>query len=183
SCLLDILDTAGQEEYSAARDEYTRTGNAFLLVYSITDRSSFEEAEAIYEMIMIIKQENHVPAVLCGNKLDLDATRDVSHDEGKVLAQTLGIPFMETSAKDGTNITQVFEVLVKEVPRLQPSYKVVILGSGAVGKSAVTLRYTTNKFVDCYDPTIEDFYRKNVTIPGLRERHRESSMYGMRLGN
>ncbi|XP_033731014.1 circularly permutated Ras protein 1-like, partial [Pecten maximus] len=175
SCLLDILDTAGQEEYSVVRDQYTRTGDAFLLVYCITDRSSFEEAEAIYDMLLEIKGGNHVPAVLCGNKLDLDATRNVSHDEGKVLAQKLRIPFIETSAKDGTNIRQVFEVLVKEVPRLQPSYKVVILGSGAVGKSAVILRYITNKFVDCYDPTIEDSYRKNVTIPGLRERHRESN--------
>ncbi|XP_033729364.1 circularly permutated Ras protein 1-like [Pecten maximus] len=174
SCILDILDTAGQEEYSVVRDQYTRTGDAFLLVYSITDRSSFEEAEAIYDMLLKIKGDNHVPAVLCGNKIDLDATRDVSHDEGKVLAQKLGIPFMETSAKDGTNITQVFEVLVKEVPRLQPSYKVVILGSGAVGKSAVTLRYITNEFVDCYDPTIEDSYRKNINIPGLREKHKKA---------
>ncbi|XP_060080310.1 circularly permutated Ras protein 1-like [Ylistrum balloti] len=172
TCLLDILDTAGQEEYSALRDQYTRTGDAFLLVYSITDRASFNEAEAIYDMMLNIKAENHVPAVLCGNKVDLDAIREVTHDEGRVMAQKLGIPFMETSAKDGTNIKQVFEVLVKEAPRLEDSYKVVILGSGAVGKSAVTVRYTTNTFVDCYDPTIEDSYRKNVTIPGLREKHR-----------
>ncbi|OWF45608.1 circularly permutated Ras protein 1-like [Mizuhopecten yessoensis] len=174
TCLLDILDTAGQEEYSTTRDQYTRTGDAFLLVYSITDKYSLEEAEAIYDMMLKIKGETRVPAVLCGNKVDLDATRVVTHDEGKALAQKLGIPFMETSAKDGTNICEVFETLVMEVPRLEPSYKVVILGSGAVGKSAVTVRYTTNTFVDCYDPTIEDSYRKNVHIKGLREKHRKA---------
>ncbi len=42
--MLDILDTAGQEEYSSMRDQYMRTGQSFLLVYSITDRRTFEEA-------------------------------------------------------------------------------------------------------------------------------------------
>lgn len=174
SCLLDILDTAGQEEYSAMRDQYTRSGDAFLLVYSIVDRSSFDEAEAIYDMMLRIKGDNHVPAVLCGNKLDLDATRVVTHDEGKALAQKLGIPFLETSAKEGTNITEVFQSLVMEIPALQSSYKVVILGSGAVGKSAVTVRYISNTFVDDYDPTIEDSYRKYVQIPGLRNKQKKS---------
>ena len=41
------------------------------------------------------------------------------------------------------------------------------LGSGGVGKSAITVRYTTNHFVDTYDPTIEDSYRKQIVIPGL----------------
>lgn len=51
TCLLDILDTAGQEEYSAMRDQYYRTSDGSLLVYSITSRSSFEEARSIYEQV------------------------------------------------------------------------------------------------------------------------------------
>ena len=46
TCLLDILDTAGQEEYSAMRDQYMRTGQGFLCTYAITSRSSFDEITA-----------------------------------------------------------------------------------------------------------------------------------------
>jgi GTPase KRas protein len=64
TCLLDILDTAGQEEYSAMRDQYMRTGQGFLLVYSITSRSSFDEVNNFKDQIL--RQENHInsPAYL-----------------------------------------------------------------------------------------------------------------------
>lgn len=66
TCLLDILDTAGQEEYSALRDQYMRVGQCFLIVYSIIDRQSFSEAEAIYGFTKRIKDtEDFVPAVSC----------------------------------------------------------------------------------------------------------------------
>lgn len=63
TCLLDILDTAGQEEYSALRDQYTRTGDCFVLVYSITDAKSFSEVEAIYDLLKRVKDGDKVPAV------------------------------------------------------------------------------------------------------------------------
>ena len=55
SCLLDILDTAGQEEYSAMRDQYVRTAQGFILVYSITSRHTFEELSPIRDQILRIK--------------------------------------------------------------------------------------------------------------------------------
>jgi GTPase KRas protein len=61
--VLDILDTAGQEEYSAVREQYIRTADGFLIVYSITDRSSFLEAEAIYNFLMRILGVESTPAV------------------------------------------------------------------------------------------------------------------------
>jgi GTPase KRas protein len=61
--VLDILDTAGQEEYSSVREQYIRTGDGFLIVYSITDRSSFLEAEAIYYFLMRISGVESTPAV------------------------------------------------------------------------------------------------------------------------
>ena len=60
---MDILDTAGQEEYSAIRDQYTRTGDCFLVVYSITDKASFSEAEAMYEFLKRVKGIDNPPAV------------------------------------------------------------------------------------------------------------------------
>jgi len=56
TCLLDILDTAGQEEFSAMRDQYMRTGQGFLCVYAITSRSSFEEISAFREQILRVKE-------------------------------------------------------------------------------------------------------------------------------
>merc|ERR1712188_139359 len=68
TCLLDILDTAGQEEYSAMRDQYMRTGQGFLIVYSITSRSSFDEVAQFRDQILRVKDADKVPIVIVGNK-------------------------------------------------------------------------------------------------------------------
>jgi GTPase KRas protein len=60
---LDILDTAGQEEYSSVRDLYMRTGEGFVIVYSITSRSSFDEASGLYALVQNIKNEEYPAAV------------------------------------------------------------------------------------------------------------------------
>ena len=105
--------------------------------------------------------------ILVGNKKDLDMGRVITYAEGKTLADKLGIPFMETSAKTGHNVTEAFHELVRITPREGVDYKVVILGSGGVGKSALCIQYVQGHFVDQYDPTIEDSYRKQVVISGL----------------
>lgn len=170
TCLLDILDTAGQEEYSALRDQYTRTGDCFLLVYSVTDRQSFDEAEAIFNFLKKIRDADTAsPTVLVGNKVDLTGERTVTTDEGTTLAENLGIPFIETSAKTYHNVVNAFETLIRNTPRTGMVYKVVVLGSGGVGKSSLTMQYTSNQFIDNYDPTIEDSYRKHVMIKGIPE--------------
>ncbi|XP_052769779.1 circularly permutated Ras protein 1-like [Mya arenaria] len=167
TCLLDILDTAGQEEYSALRDQYTRTGDCFLLIYSVTDTTSFQQVEALYDFLKRVKDTEQLAAVLIGNKTDLEADRKITTQEGADLATRLGVPFIETSAKTGDNIIKAFETLIRQTPRHGMEYKVVILGSGGVGKSSVTIRYVSNDFVDSYDPTIEDSYRKYVRISGI----------------
>ena len=60
---LDILDTAGQEEYSSVRDQYMRYGDGFVMVYSSTDRVSFDQVEALYELVVRIKDGDSVPMV------------------------------------------------------------------------------------------------------------------------
>ena len=60
TCLLDILDTAGQEEYSAMRDQYMRTGQGFLCVYSITNKATFEEIANFREQILRVKDADKV---------------------------------------------------------------------------------------------------------------------------
>lgn len=76
--LLDVLDTAGQEEYSAMREQYMRTGEGFLLVYSITSRQSFEEITTFQQQILRVKDKDYFPMVVVGNKCDLEGDRDVS---------------------------------------------------------------------------------------------------------
>eukprot|EP01088_Endostelium_zonatum_P020828 TRINITY_DN786_c0_g2_i4.p1 TRINITY_DN786_c0_g2~~TRINITY_DN786_c0_g2_i4.p1 ORF type:complete len:193 (-),score=52.56 TRINITY_DN786_c0_g2_i4:61-639(-) len=119
SCLLDILDTAGQEEYSAMRDQYMRTGQAFLCVYAITSRTSFDEITSFREQILRVKDEENVPMCLVGNKSDLENERVVAASEGQDLSKSFGCPFMETSAKTRVNVEESFYQLVREVKKLR----------------------------------------------------------------
>lgn len=80
--LLDVLDTAGQEEYSAMREQYMRTGEGFLLVYSITSRQSFDEIQTFQQQILRVKDRDYFPIIIVGNKCDLDGEREVSR-QGK----------------------------------------------------------------------------------------------------
>lgn len=114
--ILDILDTAGQEEYSAMREQYMRTGEGFLLVYSITSRSSFEEVVGFYKQICRVKDSDRIPLILVGNKCDLEEHRKVSIEEGKRLAELFGnCRFMETSAKMRIHVEDAFCDLVREI--------------------------------------------------------------------
>lgn len=113
--ILDILDTAGQEEYSAMREQYMRTGEGFLLVYSVTSRTSFEELITYYQQIQRVKDVEYIPVVVVGNKSDLETERQVSFEEGASLAKQLNAPFLETSAKQAINVEDAFYTLVRLV--------------------------------------------------------------------
>ena len=74
---LDVLDTAGQEEFSAMREQYMRSGEGFLLVFSLSDRRSFEEAARFHKDILRSKDRDEFPVMLVGNKADLQNQRMV----------------------------------------------------------------------------------------------------------
>jgi len=167
TCMLDILDTAGQEEYSSMRDQYYRSGQGFLITYSIDSRTSFEEVSQIRENLIRLKDTEDVPMILIGNKCDLETSRQESTNDGASLARNWGVPFLDTSAKTRKNIEECFYELVRCIPRSGSEYKLVIVGGGGVGKSSIIIQFIQNHFIDEYDPTIEDSYRKQVFIDGL----------------
>ncbi|CAH1791039.1 unnamed protein product [Owenia fusiformis] len=167
TCLLDILDTAGQEEYSNMRDAYMRCGDAFVIVYDVTSRATFEEALCICQWIKRIKDSENISAVLCANKIDLNEQRDVPTIDGIQKAKEHNLGYQEVSAKTGQSISQLYHEVIKQTDRNGAEYKVVMLGAGGVGKSAITVRFVADVFVDEYDPTIEDSYRKQIVIPDI----------------
>ncbi|KAL6948578.1 hypothetical protein ACO0QE_001050 [Hanseniaspora vineae] len=113
--VLDILDTAGQEEYSAMREQYMRTGEGFLLVYSVTSRNSYEELITYYQQILRVKDSDYVPIFVVGNKCDLEEERRVSYEDGLQLGKQLHAPFLETSAKQAINVEEAFYGLARLV--------------------------------------------------------------------
>lgn len=114
TCLLDILDTAGQEEYSAMRDQYMRTGEGFLCVFAVNNLKSFEDINQYREQIKRVKDADEVPMVLVGNKVDLP-TRTVEQRQGKHVAELYHIPYVETSAKTRQGVDDAFYTLVREI--------------------------------------------------------------------
>ncbi|ANB11004.1 Ras family GTPase RAS2 [Sugiyamaella lignohabitans] len=107
---LEVLDTAGQEEYTALRDQWIRDGEGFILVYSITSRSSFSRIKNYYSQIERVKDEDPFAIVLVGNKSDRKGERQVSEQDGEQLARELGdnVAFFESSAKLNINIEKAF---------------------------------------------------------------------------
>ncbi|KAM9961362.1 hypothetical protein ACTFIR_004202 [Dictyostelium discoideum] len=117
SYILDILDTAGQDELTAMRDQWIRSCEGFVLVYSITCKSSFNQVLNFREQILSVLDRDDVPIMMIGNKSDLVNERQVTYHEGKELAQRLGMSFMEVSAKNRSNIDEVFHEAVCCVKR------------------------------------------------------------------
>mmetsp|Transcript_2106 Transcript_2106/g.2392 ORF Transcript_2106/g.2392 Transcript_2106/m.2392 type:complete len:188 (+) Transcript_2106:30-593(+) len=115
TALLDILDTAGQEEFSSMQDQWMRDGKGFLLVYSIVSRPTFDEVSILYDKILRTKDAEKVPLVLVGNKCDLKEERQVEYQEGADLAKTWGCAFFEASAKIKLNNEACFYELVREI--------------------------------------------------------------------
>ncbi|KAH6996147.1 ras-like protein [Ilyonectria robusta] len=128
--LLDVLDTAGQEEYSAMREQYMRTGEGFLLVYSITSRQSFEEITTFQQQILRVKDKDYFPMVVVGNKCDLENEREVTRQEGEALARSFGCKFIETSAKSRINVDKAFYDIVREIRRYNREMQGYSTGSG-----------------------------------------------------
>mmetsp|Transcript_86864 Transcript_86864/g.106545 ORF Transcript_86864/g.106545 Transcript_86864/m.106545 type:complete len:188 (+) Transcript_86864:744-1307(+) len=113
--LMDILDTAGQEEFASMQDEFFRQGKGFLLVYSITSQDTFDHVKQLRQKILRAKDDDNIPIVLCGNKCDLTDKRTVTPKQGEELAKQWNCNFYETSAKEKINNVVCFEQVVRAI--------------------------------------------------------------------
>lgn len=119
SCTVNIIDTAGQHEYTALRDQHLKDGKGFLLVFAMNDRSTFEEIKQLRDQIVKVKDTKRVPLVLCGNKCDIPENQiDVDDENVNSYATPLKIPYLKTSAKENINVTEAFHTLVRECRKL-----------------------------------------------------------------
>eukprot|EP00026_Physarum_polycephalum_P015685 Phypoly_transcript_16423.p1 GENE.Phypoly_transcript_16423~~Phypoly_transcript_16423.p1 ORF type:complete len:202 (+),score=38.29 Phypoly_transcript_16423:173-778(+) len=115
ACMLEILDTAGQEELTALRDQWIRGAEGFIIVYSITSRTSFDQVTVFNNQILRVHDVESMPMIIVGNKSDLEELREVSALEGKELAKAQRASFLEASAKTRQNIEEIFATVVRAV--------------------------------------------------------------------
>ena len=122
---IDILDTAGQEDYEGIRDHYIKSGEGFLCVFSITDEFSFEKCKDFRDHILRVKNDDKVPIILVGNKSDLYDRRQVTELQGQMNANSWKVQYFETSAKMRTNVDNVFYEITKQIQSQKLSKQVV----------------------------------------------------------
>ncbi|KAE9597433.1 putative small GTPase superfamily, P-loop containing nucleoside triphosphate hydrolase [Lupinus albus] len=111
---LQIWDTAGQERFRTITSSYYRGAHGIIVVYDVTDQESFNNVKQWLSEIDRYASEN-VNKLLVGNKCDLTANKVVSYETAKAFADEIGIPFMETSAKNATNVEQAFMAMAAEI--------------------------------------------------------------------
>ncbi|KAJ3432253.1 ras-related protein rabd2a-like [Anaeramoeba flamelloides] len=115
---LQIWDTAGQERFRTITSSYYRGAHGIIVVYDTTDLDSFNNVKTWLQEIDRYASEN-VNKLLVGNKSDLVSKRVVEHETAKSLADQLGIPFIETSAKNSSNVEEAFILMAKEIKKRQ----------------------------------------------------------------
>jgi Ras-related protein Rab-1A len=111
---LQIWDTAGQERFRTITSSYYRGAHGIIVVYDVTDAESFNNVKQWLHEIDRYASEN-VNKLLVGNKSDLTSKRAVTFDQGKEFADSLGIEFLETSAKNATNVEKAFMTMAAQI--------------------------------------------------------------------
>ena len=112
---VEVLDTAGEDDYQNMMDMWISYGEGFLLVFAINDSESFEKIKEKHDKIIKDKHGVKCPCLLVGNKQDLEKERKVTYDEAKQLADSWLIEYIETSAKTNYNCKESFEKLAQKI--------------------------------------------------------------------
>jgi Ras-related protein Rab-1A len=111
---LQIWDTAGQERFRTITSSYYRGAHGIIVVYDVTDNDTFTNVKQWLQEIDRYASEG-VNKLLVGNKSDLTSKKVVEYSVAKEFADQLNIPFLETSAKNATNVEQAFLTMAKQI--------------------------------------------------------------------
>ncbi|XP_078057102.1 GTP-binding protein Rheb-like [Mustelus asterias] len=114
---LQLVDTAGQDEYSIFSRSHTVDVHGYVLVYSVTSMKSFEVIKAIHSKLLDMVGKIQIPTVLVANKRDLSKQRVVQTEEGKKLADSWGAAFLESSAKQNDTTVKIFKMMIQEIEK------------------------------------------------------------------
>eukprot|EP00347_Sterkiella_histriomuscorum_P012997 403366411 len=115
---LQLWDTAGQERFRSLIPSYIKDSSVAVVVYDITNKFSFTNVQKWIDDAKAIRG-NDLLIILVGNKIDMAEKRQVGTEEGQALAKELGVMFIETSAKAGINIRQLFQNLATSLPGME----------------------------------------------------------------
>ncbi|CAL8336101.1 unnamed protein product [Lota lota] len=110
---LVVMDTWEQDKLE--EEDVMKKASAYLIVYSITDRSSFESASELRIRLRRLRQADDIPIILVGNKSDLVRSRDISIEEGRACAVMFDCKFIETSACLHHHVGELFQGVVRQI--------------------------------------------------------------------
>lgn len=117
----EVIDTAGQDEFSILNSKHAIGIHGYVLVYSVTSKASFDMIQIVYEKIIGFCGVTDLPCVVVGSKVDLESNRQVTPQEGKKLAAEMNAAWVETSAKSNLNVGKVFELCLAEIEKRAPN--------------------------------------------------------------
>ncbi|KAK4219381.1 GTP-binding protein rhb1 [Rhypophila sp. PSN 637] len=116
----EIVDTAGQDEYSILNSKHFIGIHGYMLVYSVQSMASFEMVQVIRDKILNHLGTDNVPICIVGNKSDLrPEQRQVTADDGKALSEKLKCGWTEASARYNENVAKAFELLIGQIEKSQ----------------------------------------------------------------
>lgn len=114
-CRLSIWDTAGQERFKSITYTYLKKAHGFMFVYDVTNRKSFQNLDTWIQIVNNNSLDSKIISVLVGNKSDKESQREIDTDFARKFAELNGMLFIETSAKNFSNVQIAFELLTKEL--------------------------------------------------------------------
>ena len=117
---LNVLDTAGQEDFACMREAYMRQGKGFLLVFSLLDDKSFDAIDGFIKQIRETSENPDVPIILCANKADLEPWK-VKEADVQSYSKSVGIKYFITSAKTGQGVLDSFSELTRLMRKQNPN--------------------------------------------------------------
>ena len=143
---MQIWDTAGHEKFRTITTSYYKSAHAIIILYDITQKSSFDHIKNWMTEIDKFGKQG-VLKVIVGNKLDLENNRKIKKEDAENLALKYGVKYWEVSAKDNTNIEEMFLDIIKTL--MEKNSKIISEGSSMNNNILLNKNTKTKKKKKC----------------------------------